>query len=71
MKRQPNNLHPEVFVEVWRRWSILCAQHEANVGSISKKTEDRLWDGALKIVDYNVRLDWQSFCHKYGLGVYK
>lgn len=71
MLRQPENLHPEVFVEVWRKWSFLCASYEATNGSIGKPVERRLWSTALKIVDCNIRLEWQGFCHKYGLGVYK
>lgn len=69
--RQPNNLHPEVFAEVWKKWSVLCARHEAAKGPLAKATEKRLWDVALKIVDYNIRLDWMAFCRKHFIGVFK
>lgn len=70
--RSPEHLHPEVFVEVWHKWSVLCANHEVKMGGpLSKALEQRLWQAAVKITDYNIRLDWQSFCQTYGLGVYK
>lgn len=71
MLKQPSNLHPEVFVEVWHKWSVLCAKMEATDGPLSKSMENKLWETSLKIVDYNIRLDWQSFCREHGLGVYK
>lgn len=72
MLKQPNNLHPEVFVEVWKKWSVLCAKHELTTGGpLTKTTTERIWDASLKIVDYNIRLDWNSFCREHGIGVYK
>jgi GH35 family endo-1,4-beta-xylanase len=69
--KSPESLHPEVFEEVWHKWSILCANHEAKMGSLTKTVEDKLWEAAVKITDYNIRLDWNSFCRTHGLGVYK
>lgn len=69
--RSPEFLHPEVFVEVWKKWSALCVRYEANHGPITKAVEDKLWEGAVKITDYSIRLDWNAFCREYGLGVYK
>jgi hypothetical protein len=69
--RSPECLHPEVFVEVWRKWTLLCLKHEATNGALTKAVEKKLWEAAVKITDYNIRLDWNSFCRTYGLGVYK
>lgn len=71
MFKQPNNLHPEVFEEVWKKWSVLCANEEMAGRSVDKPLERKLWVAAAKIVDYNIRLDWMSFCSRYNLGVYK
>lgn len=70
--RQPNNLHPDVFDIAWQRWSIVCARHEiANGAPLTKAMTDKLWEASVKITDYHIRLDWNSFCRTHGLGVYK
>lgn len=71
MYREPNDLHPEVFDAVWKKWSVLRANQEMAGISVSKDMEKKLWVAAVKLVDYNIRLDWMSFCCQYNLGVYK
>lgn len=71
MNKTPNSLHPEVFCEVWRKWSILCATYELSGKTLTKAAEDRLWNAAYRIMDINMRAEWESFQQRYGLGVYK
>lgn len=69
--KSPSFIHPEVFEVVWKKWSVLCANQEMIGTTVTKDMEETLWIAAFKIVDYNIRLDWMSFCQKHGLGVYK
>ena len=69
--KKPNNLHPEVFTEVWRKWSVLCATYELSGKTLTKKVETNLWNTAYRIMDIAMRADWEAFRHKYGIGVYR
>lgn len=70
-KNPPETLHPEMFWEVWRKWSELCAVFVGQGKELTKPIEQTLWTTAFRITDIRVRAEWETFRHKYGIGVYR
>lgn len=70
--KSPEFLHPEVFNEVWKLWSLNCIEAEEKAGKpLTEAITDDLWVLAVKMTHLRAGIASEYFKAEHGLGVYK